>query len=141
MTTRKFAALCTSALIGLVLSQTGFAQKSKAVDSAAKWDYLGESNVDGHADHDTIKVGVTAGLYRAIQLKVSGGPVEFAKVIVHYGNGQSEPLEVRERIPAGGKTRVIDLPGERRVIKSVEFFYAKADRISMRPRVRLFGKH
>ena len=141
MTTRTFAKLGMSVLFGLALSQAALAQKGKAVDTAAKWDYLGESNVDGRVDHDTIKIGSGAGMYRAIQLKVSGGPVEFAKVIVHFGNGTSEPLELRERIPAGGKTRVIDLPGARRVIQSVEFFYAKGNHASARPKVRLFGKH
>jgi hypothetical protein len=42
-------------------------------------------------------------------------------------------------IRAGGETRVIDLPGARRVIQSVEFWYRKADGRSGRPGVRLFG--
>lgn len=142
MTTRTFRKLGLGALLALTFSEASFAQKGKKIDSAAKWDYLGEANVDGRVDHDTIKVGGgSASMYRAIQLKVQAGPIEFFKVIVHYGNGQSEPLEIREKIPAGGKTRVIDLPGERRVIQSVEFFYAKANPASARPRVRLFGKH
>jgi len=141
MTTRSFAKIGLVALFALAPVPSGFAQKSKAAESANKWDFLGEANVDGRMDHDTIKVGGGSGMYRAIQLKVSGGPIEFMKVIVHYGNGNAEPVEIREKIPAGGKTRVIDLPGERRVIQSVEFFYAKANKASARPRVRLFAKH
>jgi hypothetical protein len=60
-------------------------------------------------------------------------------VVVHFGNGSSERISIRFVIPAGGQTRVIDLPGERRVIESVEFWYRKADWRSRRPRVRLFG--
>ncbi len=140
MTRRTFAAVGLLALLAFSSTQTAFAQKGrKAVDS--KWDYLGEANVDHGVDHDRIKVGGGSGMYRAIQLKVQNGPIEFFKVIVHYGNGQKETLDIRENIPAGGKTRVIDLPGERRVIESVEFYYAKANLASAKPRVRLFGKH
>ena len=141
MTKRTLGKLGVCAVMTLMVSPAAFAQKKRAVETAAKWEYLGEANVDGRVDHDTIKVGSSTGLYRAIQLKVQAGPIEFFKVIVHYGNGQSEPLEIREKIPAGGKTRVIDLPGERRVIQGVEFYYAKANKASARPKVRLFGKH
>jgi hypothetical protein len=141
MNTRTFVKLGLAGLLILAPGQAVFAQKAKSVETASKWDFLGEATVNGKADHDSIKVGGGAGMYRAIQLKVAGGPVHFEKVIVHYGNGNAEPIEVREKIGAGGKTRVIDLPGERRVIQSVEFFYGKADRASARPRVRLFGKH
>jgi hypothetical protein len=59
-------------------------------------------------------------------------------VVVRYGNGQTEELAVRDRIPAGGATRVIDLPGDRRVIESVDLWYGKA-RWEHRPKVTLLG--
>ncbi len=141
MKTRTLAKLSLAVAMVLAPFQAVYGQKAKTAETVSKWDFMGEANVNGKQDHDMIKVGGGAGMYRAIQLKVSGGPVHFEKVIVHYGNGTSEPIEVREKIGAGGKTRVIDLPGERRVIQSVEFFYGKADRASVRPKVRLFGKH
>jgi hypothetical protein len=69
---------------------------------------------------------------------VSGGAINFERVIVHFGNGSQEELVVRQRIPAGGRTRPIDLPGERRVIQSVELWYSK-DSWHRRPRVDLYG--
>ncbi len=102
-------------------------------------DYLGEANVDGAVDHDMIRVGRGDGLFRAIQIKVSGGAIDFQQVIVHYGNGQRETIAFRERIAAGGQTRWIDLPGDRRVIQGVEFFYSKANWRSRKPKVRLYG--
>jgi hypothetical protein len=62
----------------------------------------------------------------------------FEKVIVHFHDGSHEELVIRDRIPAGGQTRAIDLPGERRVIESVELWYGKA-RWEHRPKVALFG--
>jgi hypothetical protein len=105
-----------------------------------RWEFLGEASVDGAVDHDTITVGRADGRFRAIQLRVERAPIEFQRVVVHYGNGASEELEIRNRIPAGGKTRVIDLRGNDRVIQSVEFWYGKANYGSRRPRLRLYGR-
>ena len=112
---------------------------SSAVAQAQRWTYLGEANVDGAADHDNIVVSGSRGAFRAIQIKVQRAPIEFDRVVIHYGDGDSEPIHIRSRIPAGGQTRVIDLPGNRRIIRSVEFWYARASRSSRRPKVRLFG--
>jgi hypothetical protein len=97
--------------------------------------------VDGAADHDNIVVTGSRGAFRAILIRVQKAPIEFDRVVVHYGDGDSEPIHIRSRIPAGGQTRVIDLPGSRRIIRSVEFWYARASRSPRRPRVRLFGMH
>jgi hypothetical protein len=100
--------------------------------------YLGKASVNGAVDHDSIRVGASSGAYRAIQLRVSGGAIRFDRVIVRYGNGTQEELAIRSLIPAGGKTRIIDLPGDRRVIQSVDLWYAKAN-WATRPRVSLYG--
>jgi hypothetical protein len=102
------------------------------------WEYLGDAHVDGAQDHDSIKVGRAAGAYRAIQLCISGGAINFERVIVRYGNGEKEEIPIRAHIPDGGQTRVIDLPGHRRIIKSLDLWYGK-DRWEKRPKVSLYG--
>src|SRR5947208_3059924 len=106
-----------------------------------RWEFLGEAHVDGAVDHDRIVVTAAKGEYRAIQIRVQKGAIEFDRVRVHFGNGTHEDLSIRSRIPAGGQTRVIDLPGDRRIIESVEFWYARANWKSDRPQVRLWGLH
>jgi len=59
--------------------------------------------------------------------------------VVHFGNGTSERIPIRFRVRAGSSSRWVDLPGERRVIESVELWYSKANVFSARPKVRLFG--
>jgi hypothetical protein len=102
------------------------------------WTLLGDSHVDGAADHDSIKVGRSDGAFRAIQLRISGGAINFERVIVRFGNGTQEDIPIRSRIPDGGQTRVIDLPGERRMIQSVDIWYGK-DNWKRRPKVTLYG--
>ena len=100
--------------------------------------HLEDAHVDGAVDHDTIRVGRSDGAFRAIQLRVSGGAIRFDRVIVRYGNGSPEELAIRDLIPAGGQTRIIDLPGDRRIIRSVDLWYGKAT-WRRRPKVSLYG--
>jgi hypothetical protein len=103
-----------------------------------RWERLGAARVDGNRDHDSISVGVRDGRFRAIQLRVRGGAVEFMRVVVHYADGEPEAVVVRERIPDGGSTRSMDLQGNRRYIRSVELWYGSGG-WRRRPEVQLYG--
>ena len=103
-------------------------------------DLLGQTQVDGLRDHDRINVGRTEGRFQGIQIRVGGAPIEIQRVVVNYANGASEEIKLRDWIPAGGQSRVADLRGDDRAIRSVDFWYSKANWwSSMRPRVYLFG--
>ena len=128
---KKHVMVAVGLLLALVFSSAAYAQYGR-------WDYLGEAHVDGGQDHDSIHVGHHDGRFRAIQLRVSGGEIFFERVIVRFGNGQAEELAIHDRIPSGGTTPAIDLPGDRRVIESVDLWYGKA-RWEHRPKVSLFG--
>ena len=117
-----------------------FALCLPSVTSARGWVFLGEAHVDGAADHDKIKVGKSDGRFNALQLKVDFAAIEFRHVVVHYHNGTSEEVQVRQKIHAGGATRDIDLRGHDRIIDSVEIWYERANYGSQRPRVRLYGR-
>lgn len=104
----------------------------------SRWEQLGRSYVDGRRDHDTIAVNDSSS-FRALQLEVIGGTIQFERVVVHFDNGADHELEIRDRIASRGKTRVIDLPGERRRIRSVEFWYSRG-RWTSRPYVNLLGQ-
>jgi hypothetical protein len=130
---RKAFQVILAALSLTILGQTLYAQ------NYGRWVYLGEANVDGSADHDRIKIGRDDGKFRAIQIRVERAPIQFQRVVVHYGNGADEEIAIRNRINPGGKTRVIDLRGRDRVIESVEVWYARARYNSAKPKLRLFG--
>lgn len=103
-----------------------------------RWQFLGQSNVDGTRDHDNIRVN-SREAFRAIQLRVQGGEIEFQRVVVHFENGADTEVEIRDRIRAGGQTRAIDLPGDRRRIESVEVWYGRENWGRRRPNLRLYG--
>jgi hypothetical protein len=109
-----------------------------ALVSKVSWDYLGEANVDGGSDHDRIQVGKSKGQFRRIQIYVERAAVNFDRVEVHYGNGTSYPVRIAGNIPAGGKTREIDLPGDERWIESVEVWYRRGNWSNAnKPKIRL----
>ena len=133
-------------VLGLLLimggSDIASAQRSNYSRPPApgRWVLLGQAQVDGRTDHDRIHVGPGRGRFQRVQIRVDRAPIEFQRVVVHYANGRSEELNIRQRIPAGGQTRAIDLRGDERNIDSVEFFYSR-DRwnAARAPRVRLYG--
>ena len=131
MLTRKAVPVILTVLLLLSFGPASYAKG---------WVYLGEAHVDGNAYHDKIKVGKSEGRFRALQIRVDRAAVEFRHVVVHYANGTSEEVQIRQRIRAGGSTRDIDLRGGDRAIESVEFWYERANYGSRRPRVRLYGR-
>ena len=103
------------------------------------WDLLGSRQVSDRVDHDVIAVGAGRGDYRRIKITVQRASIDFHRVVVHYGNGSDQRLELRNTIPAGGESRAIDLEGNDRVIRSVEFWYDANTIRGRRAQVRVFG--
>ena len=69
-------------------------------------------------------------------------PRVFDRVVAHFGNGTTVPLQIRSKIPAGGQTRVIDLPGKERIIVSLEVWYARGNPGNpQKPHLVLYGMH
>ena len=129
--------LVFSALL-VVFASTTIANPQRDRDHGGRWEYLGQAHVDGKSDHDKISVD-NGGSFRAILLEVRDGAIEFNRVVVHFENGADHDMNIRERIPSGGRTRAIDLPGDRRRIRSVELWYEKAN-WKRRPSVKLYGQ-
>ncbi len=146
MSTSKVIRIMGVFLLLMSVGQAAFAQRDGAHSQRAsayranRWVFLGQTTVDGQRDRDRILIGRNEGRFQSIQLRVTGAPVEFQRVVVNYGNGSSEEVEFRDYIQAGGQTRPIDLRGDERVINSVDFLYSKSRwRRGARPRVSLYG--
>ena len=130
--TRKFAATA----LALLIVATTVAASPKPLKG---WVLLGQRTVTDRADHDLIAVTGARGTFRQVKLTVQRAPVDFHRVVVHYGNGDDQTLEMRNTIAAGGETRSIDLEGGDRNLKSVEFWY-DANTRGRRAVVRLWGQ-
>lgn len=105
-----------------------------------EWTFLGQRQVNDRAERDVIAVSGQEGKFSAIQIRVQRAAVDFHKVQVNFRGGGTQGVELRNTIRAGGESRRIDLEGEDRVIKSVEFWYDANTVRGRRAVVRLFGE-
>ncbi len=125
----------------LVLSSLLIMLMLAAVPAVAQpWVLLGQRIVTDRLDHDSIAVTAARGDFSAIKLTVHRRPVDVHRVVVFFANGESQEIELRSTIPAGGESRVIDLRGGDRVIRSVELWYDARSLAGRRAVVRVFGR-
>ena len=93
------------------------------VVSRVDWSKLGERWVDGTRDRDVIPVGLRDGAFRRIMIVVEHSALEMNDVVVNFTDGSAFSPRTRHVFAADTRSHVIDLPGNRRAIRSVEFRY------------------
>ena len=108
--------------------------------NAQSWAFLGSAKVHGTADHDEIWVTGAKGDFTAIKLMVENEGIDFDRVVVHFANGGKEEMILRNFIPAGGETRIMDLPGRDRIIRKVDFYYKSNSATKRKGKVSLYGR-
>ncbi len=111
----------------------------KAKWDAAGWTMLGQRVVQGAGDHDTIRVGAKQGKYTALMLVVEGSELELHDLKITFGNGETMDPKVRQFFKENSLTRQIDLPGNERFIRSIDFMYSNLPG-GGRAKVQVWGK-
>lgn len=106
-----------------------------------RWELLGTRTVKFVNDRDEINVTAKEGLFTALRVKVLRSAMDMNKMTVHFGDGSTEDIELRNSFKAGDQSRVIDLPGNRRIIKKVVFWYDTKNYKKKRAVVELWGRH
>ncbi|HEY0195013.1 MAG TPA: hypothetical protein VGC42_28060 [Kofleriaceae bacterium] len=92
------------------------------------WVKLGEQTVNGRVDHDTIRVGKFEGRFSKLTLVVERSELELLNFEITFGNGEKFHPEVRHYFKEGTRTRMIDLPGDDRVIQKIDVTYRNLPR-------------
>lgn len=107
-------------------------------EASEPWELLGEKRVDRRLDRDVIPVGRREGRFSKIALEVKDNDVEIKDLKVFFLRGPPQDVQVRERIPEGGRTRPIDLMGDDRIIDRIELVYRTRGR-GERATVAVYG--
>lgn len=131
------SALLLVAFIFSLMSFTG----DTANTVPPRWEKLGERKVNYGLDRDEIFVTASEGRFTALKFAVQKSGINMHKMVVHFGNGDTQEIELREEIPAGGESRVINLEGNRRVIRKVVFWYDTKNFADKRAELALWGRH
>lgn len=135
--------LLSFALVALVSMSFKMAEMPAAPVNSDQdpWEMLGMRKVNYGLDRDEIVVTRAEGVFTALQIRVKGSPINMHKVVVHFGNGETQEFELRENFRAGSISRVLDLPGNRRIIRKVVFLYDTKNLAGRKAVVQLWGRH
>jgi hypothetical protein len=106
-----------------------------------RWEELGSRTVSFGLDRDEINVTASEGFFTALKLKVDRSALNMHKMVIHFGDGSTQDVEMRQTFKAGQESRIIDLAGNRRVITKVVFWYDTKNARKHRAVVELWGRH
>jgi hypothetical protein len=107
---------------------------------AGSWRVIGQTQANLTADQDAIFVKGPNDNFRAIKFKVTGAPLNLQRMLVTYENGQPDKIDVRQSLPEGGESRIIDLAGTgQRHIRRIDFWYDTKGVLHGKASVTVFG--
>ena len=106
-----------------------------------KWEKLGSRKVNMGADHDEILVTAYEGFFTKIKFKVLDAPILLRNVKIVFGNGESRNVKVNKKFTAGMESRVIDLPGNKRIIRKIVMNYTAVAKHKGKATFVVWGRH
>lgn len=129
----------------LLLAVLAFSSFSFTIDNQTafppKWEKLGQRKVNFKLDRDEIFVTANEGAFSAIKIGVKNTGINMHRCVVHFRNGDTQNVQLRDNIAAGSTTRVIDLKGGKRIIKKVVFWYDTKNIKFKKGTLELWGRH
>jgi len=103
------------------------------------WTMLGSQVVNGGVDRDTITVGEYRGRFDQLTMVVSESDLDLEDFTVVFGNNERWSPKIKHGFHEGQRTRVLDLPGDDRVISKIELQYRNLPG-GGRARVEVWGR-
>ncbi len=97
--------------------------RDRKIEARTGWDKLGERMVDGKVDKDVIPVGRAEGKFSQVMVVVEHSALEMYDMEITFGDGSKFSPPTRLMFEKNTTSRVIDLPGDKRVIRQVAFRY------------------
>ncbi len=101
--------------------------------------HLGSRKVSLRAEKDTIAVTAAEGRFQALRLRVTGSDLSMYNIRVTFGDGSTWSPTTKLHFDEKSNTRRLDLPGKKRIIRKVEFWYRSTAPKTGRATVSLFG--
>jgi hypothetical protein len=112
----------------------------KAAASAEGWVLLGEQQVDHKTESDRFVIGNKTGKFRQLRVTVQGAPVTIDRMVVTFSDNKQVTPNLRHDFKENSHSRDIDLPGEARALKEVEFTYRSTGATGTKATVALYGR-
>lgn len=125
-------------LIALFVIVSSFSSSVKSTADA--WRFLGDKEVRFGVDRDVLHFGNWGDDVRQLKLKVTDGPLKMYSMTVHFDNGSTQNVELRNNFAQGSWSRVIDMDGGLRHLTKIEFVYETKGFARGRSRIAVWGK-
>ena len=107
-----------------VTVQEGTVERSRVRWRNEGWAKLGERGVSGRGvDRDVITVGRVDGRFRKVMIVVENSSLEMYEMDIEFADGSHYQPPLRHVFGKNSASQVIDLPGDARTIRKVEFRY------------------
>ncbi|MBN2535686.1 MAG: hypothetical protein JXB88_22600 [Spirochaetales bacterium] len=100
---------------------------------------LGEKKIGFDSDKDTLDVTASEGFFKKIIFRIKDNDVEMNKCIITYGNGDKDTIPLKWIFKENDRSRLIDLEGNARVIKKIEFYYKTIGDAKKKASIAVFG--
>lgn len=133
--------LFVTALAALFAMSFQTSTVTTVAETSRPWELLGVKKVNYGLDRDEIDVTAQEGFFTGLKIKVKRSPINMHKLAVHFGNGEVQEIELRENFRAGGESRILDLPGNKRVIRKVVIWYDTKNLARGKGLVEVWGRH
>ncbi|QDO94205.1 hypothetical protein FNB79_09515 [Formosa sediminum] len=125
--------------IQYIIAQRNIKTRPINKTAAVSWVKLGTTHAKHTGDHDKINIPGPFDSYRKIKFKVKDAPVNMHRLVVNYETGTAQKVETRFTIPKNGESRIIDLIGGKRKLRSIEFWYDTKGILNGTADVTLYG--
>ena len=133
--------LGSTLLAAVLIISTSFTTSTFSEKNAGDWFFLEDKKVGFGVDHDVINFGIWKDDVRQIKLRVTDGPLKMYNMKIHFDNGTTQDVELRNRFAQGSESRVIDMDGGLRHLTKIEFWYETKGFARGRARVAVWGRN
>jgi hypothetical protein len=124
----------------LSFSVQGFRIKQIAHFSADNWEKLGEHKVTLEVQHNEVVFPADGPVLSAIKIKSKKGALNLQRCVIHFANGERKSIELRNDIPAGGESRVINLVGNKSSMTKFVFWYGSSQSGAEKAEIEIWGR-
>ncbi|MEM1218118.1 MAG: hypothetical protein AAGH79_04370 [Bacteroidota bacterium] len=128
------------AISGLLLSSATLPEITDLEFPPNKWERLGQKKVSHKLDRDEIFITAREGRFTKLKFVVRNSALNMHRCVVHFANGDKQEVNVRHQFKQGSDSRVIDLKGNKRVIKKVVFWYDSKNIATGKATLVLWGR-
>jgi len=114
---------------------------STFTSTAQQWEKLGSRVINYNLERDVIPVGAHERSFSKLRIVVKGGAINMHRMVVEYMNGERDEIEVKHNFSKASASRLIDLRGGERKIKTIEFVYDTKNLARQKAIITIWGKH